>query len=102
MRAVTDRHASIQVLVNHHSLPSERVAPACLFEWKDSVLDRNRVVLVHGAFVLHTENPIQIGAPTADERAAFLCRRDRKLGVELGNVFTPQELVGSLQIANPA
>src|SRR5438309_9514741 len=53
------------------------------------------------SFVLHAKDPIQIGAFGAHEGAAFLSGRDRELAVELGHVFTAQELVGSLQIVNP-
>src|SRR3954451_5814998 len=101
MRSVTDRYALVQVLVNHDRLPGERVAPACLLELKYSVLDRYRGVLVYRGFVLHAKDQIEVEAFGALDRAAFLSGRDRDLAVELGPVFTAQELVGSLQIEIP-
>src|SRR5690242_10697136 len=101
MRSVADRHAPVQVLVNDHGLPGERVAPARLFELKDSILHKSRVVLIDCAFVLHAKDPIQILAPQAHKRTAFLSGFGRELAIELGYVLTAQELVGSLQIANP-
>ena len=51
MRSVADRYAAVQVFVNQHGLPGERVAPARFFQLKDSILHRNRVVLIHRTFV---------------------------------------------------
>jgi len=85
MWSIANRHSSVQVFVHDHSLSGQSVPSAGSFQLKHSIVQGNDVVLVHGPLMQHTEDPIEIFAPQAHKRTAFLGRRYGELPVELGD-----------------
>ena len=62
MRAETDRHSPVQVLVDGHRRSGERMPEAALLQLPAPLGNGNRVVLVHYPLGLHREHPVQAAA----------------------------------------
>ena len=85
------------MLVDHHRATSKRTPEPTLVQLPVALLDRDRVVFGNDALSLHREDPLQIGAGGGLKCRSVIGRLHRELLVELRNVSSPQELIGSFR-----
>src|SRR5579862_3965634 len=88
-----DDDPAVQQLVDCHLAPAQRIAPACLFNLEDTIVQRYGVVWIHGAFVLDGKDPVQILTPRAYEGVAFTGRHNRESAVEFRLVLLTEKEV---------
>ncbi len=79
--------------MNDHGLSREGIPPGCLIELKDTVLKRERIVVVDRAFVLHAEDPVQILASGTHKRTALLCGGYREAAIKFSLFFSGKLLL---------
>ena len=91
MWAVADRHAPSRCSWTTTIWPASVLRQRVLSSLKHAIIQRDRVVVVHGALMLHAEDPVQIFTPSAHKGAPFLRRRNRKPAVELCDVLSHAE-----------
>src|SRR4030081_1868702 len=97
VRAKSDRHAPIQMLMDRHRAPGKRAAKPALLQLPAAIRNRHRVVLSHHALDLHSEYPVQVRTRSATKCSSWLCRRYCELLVEYRNVALAQEGIRRFQ-----
>src|ERR1700689_5519000 len=100
VRAVVNRHASVQLLMYRYRHPRQGVAPARLQDLKYPVVQLHRVVLIYRAFMLHAENVVQIASSQSHKSSPFLRRRHAEAPVEFLHVLLFEKLSRFSRVPN--
>jgi len=92
----------VQVLMDDHLASSQSGAPLGTLQLHHQIVKAHGIIPINGALVSLREDHLQVPIPARYKCRAWLCCRNGKATVELGDVVLTEKRVGRVQRSDPA